>query len=262
MVPPVTAASLTAEAVIEFPGAQRHARPSWSVLDGGLTPEAYRALEAHQSRQNLACRALNVAVALLGLVLALPLMLMIGLAIKASSRGPVLYRQQRVGVDRRRRRLNPGLAEQRQTDRGGRIFTMLKFRTMVHRPHCADEVWASVADPRVTTVGRILRKYRLDELPQLWNVLRGEMNIVGPRPEQPRIFQELREQVQLYPLRQRVLPGITGWAQINQSYDQALEDVRQKVRLDLEYIGRRSPLEDIRIMAMTVPVIVMRKGAL
>ena len=116
-------------------------------------------------------------------------------------------------------------------------------------------VWATQNDPRVTPVGRFLRQYRLDEIPQLLNVLRGEMNIVGPRPERPTIFAELREHITEYPLRQRAKPGITGLAQINHHYDRSLDDVRTKVRFDLEYIRRRSLGEDLRIMLKTVPVV-------
>ncbi|MDH3457051.1 MAG: sugar transferase, partial [Gemmatimonadota bacterium] len=111
-------------------------------------------------------------------------------------------------------------------------------------------------------VGRFLRKYRLDELPQLLNVLRGDMNLVGPRPEQPEIFQELRHRVARYPERQRVLPGITGWAQVRHRYDTSIEDVKKKVEFDLEYIERCSAAEDAKIMLMTVPVMVFRRGAL
>src|SRR5256712_14150429 len=117
-----------------------------------------------------------------------------------------------------------------------------------------DEVWVLPDDPLVTPVGRVLRKLRLDELPQLWNVLVGDMNIVGPRPEQPAIFAELREQIQEYQRRQRVLPGITGWAQINLAYDSSVEDVREKLNYDLEYIRQRSALEDLKIMLLTPAV--------
>jgi lipopolysaccharide/colanic/teichoic acid biosynthesis glycosyltransferase len=123
------------------------------------------------------------------------------------------------------------------------------------------QVWAQPRDPRVTRLGAVLRKYRLDELPQLFNVLKGDMNIVGPRPEQPKIFAELRDQIDRYPERQRVLPGITGWAQINQSYDQCLSDVRNKLSYDLEYIERESAVQDLLILLRTVPVIVFKKGA-
>src|SRR5213075_2670136 len=119
------------------------------------------------------------------------------------------------------------------------------------------ETWAQPDDVRVTPIGRVLRKLRLDELPQLFNVLKGEMNIVGPRPEQPMIFVYLREQIEGYQRRQRVRPGITGWAQINQGYDTSVDDVRRKVRYDLEYIRRQSTLEDLKIMCRTVPVMVL-----
>ena len=115
-------------------------------------------------------------------------------------------------------------------------------------------------DHRVTQVGRVLRRFRLDELPQLINVLKGDMNIVGPRPEQPAIFVYLREQIEGYQRRQRVRPGITGWAQVNQGYDTSIDDVRRKVRYDLEYIRRQSPFEDLKIMAHTLPVMAFRQS--
>ena len=121
-------------------------------------------------------------------------------------------------------------------------------------------VWAMKRDPRVTLVGRVLRKTRLDELPQLYNVLRGDMNIVGPRPERPTIFAVLRAAIPEYPMRQRVKPGITGWAQINQSYDACVDDVRRKVKYDLEYVQRQGLVEDLRIMSMTVPVMLFGRG--
>jgi lipopolysaccharide/colanic/teichoic acid biosynthesis glycosyltransferase len=138
---------------------------------------------------------------------------------------------------------------------------MYKFRTMhVNAEADGRAVWAQKMDPRVTVVGRVLRRTRLDELPQLYNVLRGDMNIVGPRPERPTIFANLRQNIPDYPLRQRVKPGITGWAQINQNYDVTMDCVREKVRYDLEYLRRQSIVEDLRIMTMTVPVMLFRKG--
>jgi lipopolysaccharide/colanic/teichoic acid biosynthesis glycosyltransferase len=189
-------------------------------------------------------------------------MLVIAVAIKLTSRGPILYNQTRVGIDRRTGRRSVDVSR-RNSDVGGCPFTIYKFRTMATRPPHLDgaEVWAKPDDPRVTPVGRLLRKYRLDELPQLWNVLLGDMNIVGPRPEQPSIFVKLREQIDGYGIRQRVRPGITGWAQVNHTYDQCIDDVRKKVSLDLEYIARVSLANDLRIMALTVPVMVFRKGA-
>jgi lipopolysaccharide/colanic/teichoic acid biosynthesis glycosyltransferase len=130
---------------------------------------------------------------------------------------------------------------------------MYKFRTMVTRD-AARQVWARPDDPRVTAVGRVLRKFRLDELPQLWNVLRGHMNLVGPRPEQPDIALQLRDQIDGYALRSRVRPGITGWAQVNLPYDRCLDDVRRKVALDLEYIRRQSLTADFAIMLRTPAV--------
>ncbi len=252
--------SNAADGVVVYSPPLTHTHGGWILPE--LAPDVADRRRAVSRRHEIICRAINIVVAAVGLLLALPLMMVIAAAIKLTSRGPVLYKQARVGIDRRQRRMDPGLAERRRGDHGGSIFTILKFRTMTHRPECSDEVWASAEDPRITPVGRFLRKYRLDEVPQLWNVLKGDMNIVGPRPEQPRIFKELRDQVSDYPLRQRVLPGITGWAQVNQSYDQTLEDVKHKVRLDLEYIERRTPAEDLRIMAMTVPVILLKRGAL
>jgi lipopolysaccharide/colanic/teichoic acid biosynthesis glycosyltransferase len=193
-----------------------------------------------------------------GLIIAAPFMLIIALLIKLTSQGPVFYTQPRVGLDCRRNR--PGSTNhRRRVDHGGRIFHIYKFRTMYTQPP-ARQVWAVPNDPRVTPVGRILRRYRLDELPQLINVLRGEMNVVGPRPEQPTIFHELRSQIEFYPRRQRVLPGITGWAQINQQYDRSIEDVERKLEFDLEYLTRRTWREDLRIMVRTIPVVILRRG--
>jgi lipopolysaccharide/colanic/teichoic acid biosynthesis glycosyltransferase len=138
---------------------------------------------------------------------------------------------------------------------------MIKFRTMyVNHDAGQPQVWAKKDDPRITPVGRVLRAFRLDELPQLLNVIRGEMNIVGPRPEQPQIFKELRAEIGRYSSRQRVLPGITGWAQVNNGYDQSFTDVERKLTYDLEYIRRCSPGEDMKIMAKTIPVVLQRKG--
>jgi lipopolysaccharide/colanic/teichoic acid biosynthesis glycosyltransferase len=215
----------------------------------------FRARDREQPRR----RVLNVAVAAVGLVLAAPLMLVIAALIKLTSRGPVLFTQTRVGLDRRALS-NAGGNTRRHTDVGGRPFTMYKFRTMRPADPRDAQVWAQPDDARVTRIGRVLRKFRLDELPQLFNVLRGDMNIVGPRPEQPTIFVYLREQIEGYQRRQRVRPGITGWAQINQGYDTSVDDVRRKVRYDLEYIRRQSALEDLRIMARTLPVMVLRRG--
>jgi len=210
-----------------------------------------------------AIRILNVVVATLGMIVAAPLFVAIAILVKLSSPGPVFYVQERVGLDRRNRGRTPDASgERRRDDQGGRIFRIYKFRTMVADSDRAGQVWASRTDPRITAVGHVLRKYRLDELPQLFNVLKGDMNIVGPRPEQPEIFQELRQKVNGYQERQRVLPGITGLAQVNHSYDQCIEDVKKKVEYDLEYIEQRSFLKDLRIMARTVPVMIGKKGSI
>jgi lipopolysaccharide/colanic/teichoic acid biosynthesis glycosyltransferase len=204
-------------------------------------------------------------VAGLSLILASPLFLLIAVAVKLSSPGPVIYTQERVGLDRRRRgrdrRFRPrDGSDRRSGNAGGKVFRMYKFRTMYSEQGEAEQVWAKKDDPRITPVGRVLRAFRLDELPQLWNVMLGQMNIVGPRPEQPEIFQELRGMISDYPRRQHVLPGITGWAQVNNGYDQTPKDVERKLNYDLEYLEKRSAAEDVKIMAKTIPVVLNRKG--
>jgi len=220
---------------------------------------AYRPVEPQA--QERARRVLNFVVALVGIILTAPLMLVVAVLVKLTSPGPVIYRQHRVGVDRRLGRGSGGADHRRRTDKGGRIFTIYKFRTMRADQGSAKQVWASKHDPRITRIGRILRQTRLDELPQLFNVLKGDMNIVGPRPEQPEIFQHLQQQVGSYRRRQRVLPGITGLAQVSLQYDSCVDDVKKKVELDLEYIRQRSAAKDLVIMAKTMPVMVLRKGA-
>lgn len=204
-------------------------------------------------------RELNVVLAAIGLILTFPLMLIVAILVKLTSPGPILYKQVRVGVDRRNGAA--GGNWRRKIDYGGRLFTMYKFRTMYVQQGPEKEVWAQKGDPRITPIGRFLRSYRIDELPQLVNVLRGDMNIVGPRPEQPKIFARLREQIDGYAERQRILPGITGTAQVRQHYDRDIDDVRRKLEFDLAYAKRQSVLEDVRTLLMTIPVIVFRKGA-
>jgi len=205
-------------------------------------------------------RIVNATLATIAMILFAPLFIAVAIAIKLTSRGPIFYMQPRVGVDRRTSGTAPGY-DRRGRDLGGTIFSIYKFRTMLADAETrTGAVWATKGDPRITPIGRFLRKCRIDELPQLINVIRGEMNIVGPRPERPSIFARLREDIAEYPLRQRAKPGITGWAQINQSYDSCLDDVRAKVRYDLEYLERQSLAEDLRIMVKTVPVVLFRKG--
>ncbi|HEX6938509.1 MAG TPA: sugar transferase [Longimicrobiales bacterium] len=209
--------------------------------------------------QDRLCRVMSVVVALAALVVSIPVLVVLALLVRLTSPGPVLYTQMRVGVDRRRRPPGPH-AGRRRVNHGGKLFRIYKFRTMYVDAGDGVETWATPDDPRVTPLGRVLRRTRLDELPQLFNVLRGDMNIVGPRPEQPGIFGVLREQIERYGERQRVLPGMTGLAQVHQSYDTTLDDVRRKLRYDLEYIERRSVMEDLRIMLRTVPVVFFRRG--
>ncbi|MCU0623752.1 MAG: sugar transferase [Gemmatimonadaceae bacterium] len=206
-----------------------------------------------------AIRALNVSVAALAIVLMAPVMLLTALAVRLTSRGPILYTQPRIGLDRRWRQEHRATSR-RGTDLGGRVFRIYKFRTMrVDAEQQSGAVWAQKRDARVTPIGEFLRKSRLDELPQLINVLKGDMNIVGPRPERPSIFLRLSDEIHGYPVRQRARPGITGWAQINQAYDTCVDDVRRKVAYDLEYLQRQSLWEDLKIMVMTIPVMIGRK---
>jgi lipopolysaccharide/colanic/teichoic acid biosynthesis glycosyltransferase len=254
---------------IAMPGI-RSSNPSIPAVTGIETPLArpyYRdwgqaGLSTTASRSAAVLRGvLNFFVALIAVVALLPVMLLIAMLVWLTSPGPVLYTQVRVGLDRRDLARRASQNHRRERNLGGQPFTIYKFRTMrVDAEHQSGAVWAQQSDPRVTPIGRLLRQYRLDELPQLFNVLRGDMNIVGPRPERPTIFAELREHIAEYPLRQRAKPGITGLAQINHHYDRSLEDVRTKVHYDLEYIRRQSVGEDVRIMLKTVPVILLRRG--
>lgn len=227
-------------------------------------PHANRARRGRESSR----RTLNVCFAVVAAIATLPLIIAIAFLIRLTSKGPIIYAQTRVGVNRRsgreRRAQSRGrLSSRRWRNQGGRPFTIYKFRTMyVSEQGKNHQVWAKPDDPRITPVGQFLRKYRLDELPQLVNVLRGDMNLVGPRPEQPEIFAYLSNVIERYAERQGVLPGITGWAQVNHHYDTSEHDVRRKVALDLEYIEKRSPAEDLKIMARTVPVMVLKRGAL
>lgn len=213
-------------------------------------------------RSEQVIRGVNFVIAAVALVLLAPLMLLVALLVRVTSPGPILHIQTRVGLDRRDRpwRSSETHFDRRMSDLGGRVFTIYKFRSMyVDAESRSGAVWASRHDPRITPIGRYLRKLRIDELPQLFNVLTGDMNIVGPRPERPSIFLELRDSIEDYSLRQRAKPGITGWAQVNQAYDTCLDDVRSKVRYDLEYIRDRHVGRDLRIMLRTIPVMLGRR---
>jgi len=231
------------------PTRERWLRPSEEISDVEV-----------RDRSEIWERLLNCSLAGIALIILAPLFLLITALVKLTSRGPVFYAQTRVGVDRRRTRL-PNTHSRRTYDLGGRVFTIYKFRTMcVNAEHLSGAVWAARQDPRVTWLGRFLRQYRLDELPQLLNVIKGDMNIVGPRPERPSIFLKLRRDLPQYQLRQLARPGITGLAQINQHYDQDLDDVRRKLDFDLHYLRRQGLWEDIKIMVKTVPVVLFKRG--
>jgi sugar transferase (PEP-CTERM system associated) len=173
---------------------------------------------------------------------ALPVLLIVAALIKLDSRGPVFYSQERVGLN-------------------GRNFKMLKFRTMRNDAEAAGVKWAQKDDPRVTRLGKYLRRFRVDELPQLINVLRGEMGVVGPRPERPEFVARLRTQIPYYDLRTLVPPGITGWAQIRYPYAASLEEAREKLQYDLYYIKHLSLFLDIVILFHTAKVVLFGRGA-
>jgi lipopolysaccharide/colanic/teichoic acid biosynthesis glycosyltransferase len=254
------ATARTYSGLLDRPG-YRFLAPARPIRVGPLT-ERIESDRVERFRE-LARRNVNVVAAVGLIILAAPLMVLIALLIRLTSPGPILFTQPRVGVDRRRDEPGAPVDPRRKVDHGGRIFQIYKFRTMrADADQDERQVWASPDDPRITRVGRFLRRYRLDELPQLFNVLRGDMNLVGPRPEQPQIFKVLRDEIDGYQKRQQVLPGITGLAQVYHKYDQSVDDVRRKVLLDLTYLERVSPLEDLRIMVRTVPVMLSGKGAI
>ena len=188
-------------------------------------------------------RLASILVSMVGLVLTLPLLPFIVLAIKLTSPGRLLYHQKRVGKD-------------------GAIFHCHKFRTMRADAEAdTGPTWADDDDPRITPVGRFLRVTRLDEIPQLWNVLRGEMSLIGPRPERPEFVEWLKQEIPHYNLRHTVRPGITGWAQIRYKYGSSVEDAREKLRYDLFYIKHMSPGLDALIFFSTIKIILLGRGA-
>ena len=188
-------------------------------------------------------RAIGAAGALLGLIAFSPLMALIAIGIKLDSPGPVFYRQKRVGLD-------------------GRIFEMLKFRSMRADAETATgPVWAGKRDARITRVGRILRKLRLDELPQLINILRGEMNFIGPRPERPHFIETLRQQIPFYDARHVIRPGVTGWAQVSYAYGSTWEENKEKFEYDMFYLKNMSLSLDLLILFQTFKIAVLGRGA-
>jgi sugar transferase (PEP-CTERM system associated) len=192
--------------------------------------------------QQLFRRLLSFVVSLTALVICLPFIPFIILAVRLSSPGSIFFNQTRVG-------------------QRGQLFTAHKFRTMRADAEAHGAVWASKNDPRVTPVGRFMRKTRLDEIPQLWNVLRGEMGFVGPRPERPEFVQWLSQEIPYYDLRHMIRPGITGWAQVRYRYGASLDETKHKLEYDLYYIKHQSIGLDLLIMFETIKTIILRRGA-
>jgi sugar transferase (PEP-CTERM system associated) len=209
-------------------------RPSWLIFSDGFRVSRLTRLMK---------RSIDLSLALVLAVLAAPAMLLTALAVRLESEGPALYRQERVGEN-------------------GRTFTLFKFRSMRQDAEQGGKpIWASDGDDRVTRIGRFIRKTRLDELPQLWNVLRGDMSFVGPRPERPFFVAQLAREIPFYQQRHVVKPGLTGWAQVKYRYGSSIEDAMEKLRYDLYYIKHLSVGFDLTIVFDTVKVVLFRKGA-
>jgi sugar transferase (PEP-CTERM system associated) len=187
-------------------------------------------------------RGIDISGSIIGLTLLFPVNLMVAIAIKLDSKGPIFYRQERMGED-------------------GKKFRLLKFRSMRANAEENGPEWAKVNDQRVTRVGRMIRKWRLDEIPQMVNVLRGEMSFVGPRPERPVFVEQLEEEIPYYSLRNAIKPGITGWAQISYPYGASKEDALEKLKYDLYYVKHMSFLFDLTIIFETVKIVVLGRGA-
>ncbi|MDQ3665623.1 MAG: TIGR03013 family PEP-CTERM/XrtA system glycosyltransferase [Acidobacteriota bacterium] len=207
-------------------------RPSWLIFSG----------RGRQARISGITRSVvHRLAAFIGAILSLPIVLLTAILIKLDSRGPVFYRQERVG-------------------KHGRAFTLLKFRSMRVDAEEAGPVWASKDDNRVTRLGRIIRKIRVDEIPQFWNILRGEMNFVGPRPERPHFVAQLANEIPYYEQRHLIPPGLTGWAQIKYAYGSSVEDARQKLQYDLYYVKNQSLILDAIILFETIKIILFGRG--
>jgi sugar transferase (PEP-CTERM system associated) len=209
-------------------------KPSWLIFSDG-----FRA----SRMTRFVKRVLDLSLSMIGSVLAAPLMAATALAIRIDSPGPVLYEQERVGEN-------------------GRVFTVYKFRSMrIDAERAGQPVWARDKDDRITRVGRFIRATRLDELPQLWNVMRGDMSFVGPRPERPFFVEQLARDIPFYVQRHSVKPGLTGWAQVKYQYGSSIEDAMEKLRYDLYYIKHMSIFFDLTIVLDTVKVILFGMGA-
>ena len=209
-------------------------RPSWLIFSAG-----FRKSRLVRSGKRL----LDISAACIGLVLATPVMALVAVAVKLTSAGPAVYRQERVGQH-------------------GRVFTVFKFRSMRQDAEAGTgAVWAVKNDNRVTPIGRFLRKSRLDELPQLLNVLNGDMSLVGPRPERPEFVRQLTEQIPFYGQRHVLRPGLTGWAQVRYTYGSSVEDAMEKLQYDLFYIKNLSIPFDLFIIFSTIKTVLLRRGA-
>jgi len=207
-------------------------RPSWLIFSG----------RGRQARiAGLFRNVMHRLVALIGGLLSLPVALLTAILIKLDSPGPVFYRQERVG-------------------KNGKPFTLMKFRSMFVDAEKSGPVWASTSDDRATRVGRIIRKIRVDEIPQFWSILRGEMSFVGPRPERPHFVSQLAEEIPYYEQRHLIAPGLTGWAQIKYPYGASIEDARQKLQYDLYYIKNQSLVLDAIILFETIKIIIFGRG--
>lgn len=209
-------------------------KPSWMIFNTGFQVSRRKLLQK---------RLFSIVISSFLLLLCAPVFPLLALLIKLDSRGPVFYRQERVGEN-------------------GRIFTLYKFRSMFQDAEKGTgPVWSHPSDRRVTRVGRILRRLRLDELPQLYNVLRGDMSLVGPRPERPHFVKELSSLIAFYELRHSVKPGLTGWAQIHFEYGNSVQDAVEKLQYDLFYIKNMSALLDLAILFETFKTVLVRRGS-
>ena len=209
-------------------------------------------------------RTIDVAGSGLGLLILTPVFAVLAIAIKLDTPGPVFYEQERIGKNRRRARRSdpPRDGCRRRQDTFGRPFKIYKLRSMVaNAEKNTGPVWAAASDSRITRLGRFLRKTRLDETPQLWNVLRGDMSLVGPRPERPSFVVTLAEKLPEYPMRCSTLPGITGLAQVKSQYDSSIDTVNRKLQYDLYYVRHGRFMLDMKIMAATVKVMARGEGA-
>jgi len=207
-------------------------RPSWLIFSS----------RGRRARANEVLRIIiHRIIALLGAILSLPIAVLTALLIKIDSRGPILYKQERVGQN-------------------GRTFTLMKFRSMRVDAEKDGPVWASSGDDRMTRVGKIIRKIRVDEIPQFWSILRGDMNFVGPRPERPHFVSQLAQEIDYYEQRHLVAPGLTGWAQIKYPYGASIADAKKKLEYDLYYIKNQNLALDATIMFETIKTILSGRG--